>query len=299
MRAISCLFAFLAVLFVSGAALAAYAPPARTGFVTDPGHKLGKPGAEAISAKLGRYQACSTNEIAVFLPTSLAGNSIEDVAYTTFNTWKLGLAAKDNGVLLVVAEAERKAFIATGKGVGGDLPDIEAFHILRDHVTPNMKGGYVFRAIDEGTTAIGNALGGCAMTASVVAQPPPPSSPTVILIERIGFGSLVFLFGFSLGAVLGGARRGRIALGAVAAVAFLLTSFTPSFRNEPLDLAPVFLAPLLLANIISLIVRNARSGGAGASSSSTWTGSDGGSGSSTGSSGGGGSTGGGGAGDSW
>lgn len=297
MRTIFFVLAVLTFLFVSETARAAYTPPARTGFITDPGNELGAPGAEAISAKLARYQACSTNEIAVFLPTSLDGNPIEDVAYTTFNTWKLGLAAKDNGVLLVIAKAERKAFIATGKGVGGDLPDIEAFQILRHHVTPNMKGGYVFRAIDEGTTAIGKALGGCAMTESVVAPPPPPSSPTVLLIERIGFGSLVFLFGFSLGAVLGGARRGRIALGAVAAVAFLLTSF----RNEPLDLAPVFLAPLLLANIISLIVRNARSGGGGGSSSSTWTGSDGGSSSSSGSSGGGGggSTGGGGAGDSW
>lgn len=244
-RALSCLFAFS----LSSSSHKRRAPRTR------------RQGAEAIAAKLGRYQACSTNEIAVFLPTLLDGNPIEDVAYTTFNRWRLGLAAKDNGVLLVIAEAERKAFIATGKGVGGDLPDIEAFQILRDHVTPNMKGGYVFRAIDEGTTAIGKALGGCAMTESVVAPPPSPSSPIVLLIERIGFGSLVFLFGLSLAAVLGGVRRGRIALGAVAAVAFLLTSFMPRFEDDPLDLAPLFVAPLLLANIISFIVRSARSGG--------------------------------------
>ena len=64
--------------------------------------------------------------IVVFIPASLAGNNIEDVAYQTFNTWKLGDKDKDNGVLIVIAVDERRARIEVGDGLGGVLTDLQA-----------------------------------------------------------------------------------------------------------------------------------------------------------------------------
>lgn len=162
-------------------AATAYQPPAIRGHVTDMAGKLAPVEIAALNEKLADYRKCSTHHIAVFIAASLEGNTIEDVAYITFNTWKIGVAGKDNGVLLLIAPAERKNFIATGKGVGGELPDLDAYHILRDKVSPRLKEEKMFVAIDDGTTAIGAALGGCAMkpaAPSQVSASSPPRAPT-------------------------------------------------------------------------------------------------------------------------
>lgn len=157
----------LVVLFtgVAGVARAAYVPPPIAGHVTDAAGKLSASEIATLNQKLADYRTCSSNHIAVFLPASLEGAPVEDVAYVAFNTWKIGEAKKDNGVLLVIATAERKIRIETGKGVGGQLTDLESAEILREVVGPNLKAGRVFAAIDLATTRIGKALGGCAMQA--------------------------------------------------------------------------------------------------------------------------------------
>lgn len=166
----------LAVLVVlSPRAALAFTPPPITGHVTDPSGVLAAEDRARLDRKLADYRACASHEVAVFLAPSLGGETIEDVAYTTFNTWKIGRRDHDDGVLLVIAPNERKVRIETGKGVGGDLTDLGSFHILRDHVKPHLARGAFFDAVDDGTTAIGGALGGCAMP-SIGASTPPPSA---------------------------------------------------------------------------------------------------------------------------
>lgn len=138
----------------------AYTPPPIAGMVNDPGNQLSATEKAALNAKLDGHLKTKGHHIVVFLPKSLDGETIEDVAYTTFNTWKVGAAGADNGVLLVIATADRKARIETGKGVGGDLPDLKTNQILRTDVTPNMKVGKVYAAVDQGTNSIITALGG-------------------------------------------------------------------------------------------------------------------------------------------
>jgi uncharacterized protein len=156
----------LAVLLPATPRIAfAYAPPTIAGYVNDPSNQLTASEKTALNAKLDAHRRSFGHHIVVFLPSTLAGESIEDVAYTTFNTWKIGDAGKDNGVLLVIAKNERKARIETGKGVGGDLPDLKTHQILASSVTPQMKLGRTFAAVDLGTSEIMRALGGTGATA--------------------------------------------------------------------------------------------------------------------------------------
>jgi uncharacterized protein len=157
----------------------AYTPPKIDGYVTDAAHKLGAAEIAALDLKLARYHDCSGNRVVVFLAATLEGESVEDVAYGAFNGWKLGDAKKDNGVLLLIAPNERKVRIETGKGVGGDLTDLESNRILREHVSANLKKDQFFAAVDEGTTEIERALqrsakplpdGGAACAPSPAAQ---------------------------------------------------------------------------------------------------------------------------------
>jgi uncharacterized protein len=160
-RALIALFAVVVLVVVPHAASARYVPPPIRGHVTDEAGKLTATQRALLDEKLEVYRLCSTNEIAVLVAESLRGESIEDVAYATFNTWEIGAAGHDNGVLLVVAPRERKIRIETGKGVGGQLTDIESSEIIEKEIAPRLKVDAFFSAIDAGTTAIGEALGGC------------------------------------------------------------------------------------------------------------------------------------------
>src|SRR4051794_37886953 len=87
------------VLLLAGQALA-YTPPPIEGHVTDKAGKLSADDLRYLEDKLEKYRLATTNEIAVFLVASLGNETIDDVAYGTFNTWKLGAKGKDNGVLI-------------------------------------------------------------------------------------------------------------------------------------------------------------------------------------------------------
>src|SRR5690348_491883 len=80
-----------------------YTPPPIEGYVTDTAGVLSLEEVAALDKKLAAYRQCSTNHVVVFVPATLGQSSIEDVAYGAFNTWKIGDAQKDNGVLLVLA----------------------------------------------------------------------------------------------------------------------------------------------------------------------------------------------------
>ncbi|MCL2778818.1 MAG: TPM domain-containing protein [Polyangiaceae bacterium] len=143
----------LAVLFWAPVALA-FKPPPIDSHVMDTAGVLSPAQVEQVDRKLSRAREQTGFAVVVFVPSSLEGESIEDVAYTTFNTWKVGSAKGDDGVLLVIAPQERKTFIATGKGVGGALTDLQSSHINRDVINPLLRQGQYYEAINRGTSAI-------------------------------------------------------------------------------------------------------------------------------------------------
>ena len=90
----------VAVLLWSGAADAAFKPPALNGHVMDTAGFLTPDQVLKIDQKLDRARQETGFAIVVFIPGSLEGEDIADVAYTTFNAWKIGSAKGDDGVLL-------------------------------------------------------------------------------------------------------------------------------------------------------------------------------------------------------
>jgi uncharacterized protein len=159
-RSLFAVLAFFFALVLAPSALA-YTPPPMTAHVTDPAHVLTEPERLAIDAKLEAYNQATTNEIVVFLPASLEGEESEAVAFAALRTWGIGKKGKDNGVVLMIAPAERKAYIAVGKGAEGDLPDLKAMDIIQHQIKPNLAPGREnYRAaVDAATTAIMAALG--------------------------------------------------------------------------------------------------------------------------------------------
>jgi uncharacterized protein len=160
MRAVAiALIACLAWLVSTSDARASFLVPPIEGHVTDTARVLKQEERADLELRLAEYMSRSGVEIAVFVVGSLQGESIEDVAYKTFNTWRVGRAGLDNGVLLVIAPKERRVRIETGKGVGGQLTDLQASDIIEHRIAPQLREGRYRDAIADGTEAIAAALG--------------------------------------------------------------------------------------------------------------------------------------------
>ena len=132
----------------------AFKPPPLNGHVIDSAGLLTQQQVLQIDHKLDLARQQTGFAVVVFVPASLEGEDISDVAYTTFNAWGVGSKKGDDGVLLVIAPQEKKTRIETGKGVGGALTDLQSSHINREVINPLLKQGQYFEAIDKGTDAI-------------------------------------------------------------------------------------------------------------------------------------------------
>ena len=178
-----------AVLLLGGAALA-FVPPAIEGHVTDKAFKLDGQDDRVLERQLEGIRQASGHEIAFLLVPSLDGETIDDIAFTTFNTWKLGQKGADNGVLVVIVPGDRKVRIETGKGAGGALTDLQANDIIRNVIGPLLKQDRFREAIAAGADAIEKAL----VEGGAAGKPPPPAgrarstvpTPVVLLLGVLG-----------------------------------------------------------------------------------------------------------------
>jgi uncharacterized protein len=189
-RAWTAISAVVAALMLWSAAAYAYAPPPQQAqHVVDAAGKLAPAQKAIMEQKLESIRLETKRDIVVFLARSLEGESVEDVAYATFNAWKLGEKGADTGVLLLVSPAERKVRIESGKGVGGELTDLQCAEIIRAKIAPALKEDRFFDAVNDGTDAIAKAL--AAGVGKAAAPRPAPSVASVFL--PFGLAVLVIL----------------------------------------------------------------------------------------------------------
>jgi len=158
-------------LLTAGVALSLAALPSRPdGYVTDEAGIVGERVHAALEGVMTELQQKAGAQVAVVTVSSLNGRDIAEVVEKLFNEWGVGDKAKDNGVLLLVAPAERKARIEVGYGLEGLIPDGRAGRILDEQAVPrfragDMEGGVVATAVtlaqviaaDRGVTLTGVA----------------------------------------------------------------------------------------------------------------------------------------------
>ena len=160
LRAIALAVALIAALPASAGASgsADVQLPPLSSHVMDLAHALAADDIIEIDARLESYREQTGYAIVAVIVGPLGSEPIEDFAYRAFNTWGIGAAKLDDGVLLVLAPSDRKVRIETGKGVGGPLTDLQSNDILKQVVEPPLVLGKVRDAVDGGTLAIEAAL---------------------------------------------------------------------------------------------------------------------------------------------
>lgn len=199
-RAISELWLMCAMLplFVAGVQAAAVEVPFLSGRVVDTAEVLSAEASERISEALKSHEAQGGDQVVVLTVPSLGDESIEDFADRVFKAWQLGQAGKDNGVLFVIAVADRRLRIEVGYGLEGTLTDLAAGRIVRNTITPRFRDGDYDGGIEAGVAAVIGVLEGTGeplAEAESAAEAPTGfhiETPQMPVTERILFGAFIF-----------------------------------------------------------------------------------------------------------
>lgn len=149
----------LACAFTAAPAFA-FETPVNDGFVTDTVGIMSPEEHNQIENTLSNYQKRTTNEIAVLIVQTMSGQSIADAAIQTHRDWGVGSEENDNGILLLIAYADRELFMSVGYGLEGAVPDLVAKGIIEQDISPAFKEGDFALGIEQGIEALEKHIGG-------------------------------------------------------------------------------------------------------------------------------------------
>ncbi|WP_396140188.1 TPM domain-containing protein [Flavobacterium sp.] len=108
-----------------------------------------------LEEKLIRYSDSTTTQIVVVTIESLKGEDVSLLATKWGQTWGIGGSAKeDNGVIILLAKAERKIAINPGYGLEDRLTAGIGGEIIRNIIIPEFKAGSYYKGLDKGADAL-------------------------------------------------------------------------------------------------------------------------------------------------
>ncbi len=183
-----------------------------------------------IEASLAELEQATGAQVAVLTIPSLEGEVLEEFSLRVAETWQLGRAEEDDGVLLLVARDDRKMRIEVGYGLEGRLTDLESGRILNGILRPRFRAGDFGGGIETGVAAIAAAVRG-----EAVDIPDPPAAggdmsdaPLWFLAIFLGIFALV-IGPFSIAALFSPGCHGW----------FLWLFLTPFWTMFPMVLHPI------------------------------------------------------------
>lgn len=166
--------------------------PYLTGRVVDLAELISESDRRRIEGKLVTFEEESGSQVAVLTVPSLEGEAIEDYAIRVAETWQLGRAEVDNGVLLLIAREERQMRLEVGYGLEPSLTDARSRRILDGVIRPRFREGDFGGGVEAGVDAILATIRG--EVPSPVAEPIPAVRPPVGQLLAIVIQLLFFLF---------------------------------------------------------------------------------------------------------
>lgn len=143
----------LLLLLMAGAAHAAL-PAKPAGPVLDQAGIIPDADEAALTQKLSAYNAQTGRAVIVATVKSLDNTDVADYAQQLAETWDIGGAKTEQGILFLVAPTERKMRIHAARGVQERLPDVLAGRIIRDNVAPKFKAEDYAGGISDGVDQI-------------------------------------------------------------------------------------------------------------------------------------------------
>jgi len=151
----------LVILALAGALAVSYAaaqpqiPPSPHRWATDEAGFLSRQAAEALDARLENYERQTGHQFLVWIGRTLGENAVlEDWTVKTFEAWKVGRKGLDDGLVLFILAEDRKIRIEVGYGLEDKVPDIYAYRVINNILTPGIRAGRPDEAVDAAVTAL-------------------------------------------------------------------------------------------------------------------------------------------------
>jgi len=197
----------LAVLLLPGPAPAA-TWPAPLGYLSDFAGVVDGASADSIRALAGELREKTGAEIALVTERDLGGVPIENATEELFRQWGIGQKGHDDGVLVLLAVAERRVRIEVGYGLDGVLPDARCGFIIRRVMGPDLAadrfGPGLLRGADAIAGVIARDRGVTLAPGRGAALPEEPDSSGHSLLPLLVVFLLVLLFSWILRRMTGG-----------------------------------------------------------------------------------------------
>jgi uncharacterized protein len=128
--------------------------PALTGRVVDQADLLPAADEARLTAALAAVQREVGPQFVVVTVPDLQGREIADYGVQLGRTWRIGSGERNDGVLLIVAVAERKVRIEVGYGLERRITDPFAARVIRERIRPRFRAGDFPGGIAAGSDAI-------------------------------------------------------------------------------------------------------------------------------------------------
>lgn len=155
----SLLMAFLCASLSWGQFTIPEKPQQQTG-VYDYVPLLSAPQRNTLQQKLLRYADSTSTQLVIAIIANTQGEDITFLGAQWGQQWGIGQADTDNGILILLAQDDRRIAINTGYGVEGALTDLMAKRIIEAVMLPAFKKGDYYNGLDKGVDAIVAVLRG-------------------------------------------------------------------------------------------------------------------------------------------
>jgi len=148
------------LIFISAASIWALDVPPLKGRVNDYAGMISPQTRQVLETKLAALEKSDSTQLVILTIPSLEGESLEEFSIKVAETWGLGQAELDNGVLFLVAKEERKVRLEVGYGLEGALTDLLAGRIIDYEIVPRFKAGELDAGFIQGVEAVTAAVRG-------------------------------------------------------------------------------------------------------------------------------------------
>jgi uncharacterized protein len=177
----------LVLLMLLPLSLGALDVPPLKAHINDYAHMFSARTAQEMEKVLADFEAKESTQIAVLTVPTLAEENLEEYSIKVAEAWKIGWKGLDSGVILLIAEKERKIRIEVGRGLEGKLTDLVSGRIIRNEITPHFKTGDYDGGLTAALAAVMSAVKGEYGPQKQDIRHARKSAPPI-------FGLLIFLF---------------------------------------------------------------------------------------------------------
>lgn len=139
------------LIFIHQAGITQYIPdkpePAR--FVNDLAKMLQPQEVILLEKKLQAYNDSTTTQIVIVIVKKLNWHNLEEYSHKLAQTWGIGQKDKDNGLLILISQDDRKIRIEVGYGLEHKITDAIAMQLIKIDLQPNFRKQQYYQGLNQ------------------------------------------------------------------------------------------------------------------------------------------------------